>query len=231
MINMINVPFSKDSLKALLEIAKLLKCTYFYAINDGIKTSTFGLGPDMAIIKRIELINNHIINLAPYYPLALMEKDLATLVKNMEENILDKALVTYAIGYDEYFPKYICISDNENNTLVENCISFDNGKRIINSILNELNYYNEPFISLENNEQFNSILETKAKDGLSYFNISNQTIQVMPSILGANKGDKISVRITPINTINNSEIVEFKVDKKSKHCSIFISYRIIPLIR
>lgn len=228
MINKIEMNISKDVLKALLEIAKLLKCAYFYSINNGTKTIYFGLGPDMSILKKIEFLNSEPnIELPINYPIAIMEKDLAAIVKDLDTNNLTCATIIYFIGQNIVFPKYIYTGLNKELSRKE-CISFIDANYIYSYITKELDYYSKEYIDLSDNEQFNFILQSKAKDGLSYFNIENQTIQVMPSILGANKNDTVSIRLNPI--YNNTELIEFKINKKSKHCDILVSYRIIPLI-
>jgi hypothetical protein len=229
-INYTTIFFSRNTLEALLVIAKLLKCNYFYAYNYNNKNKIFGLGPDMSTFKYIKSENE--INIDIPAPLSIMEKDLAYIVKLINENNLDGANVKYAKGYNNIlFPKYIYLMINDSDGVPEfkPCISFFKGKEIYDSIYTEHNAYKSiEFLNLEDNDEFNNILQTKSKEGLSLFNIYNQTIQIMPSILGANKSDKVYFKI--VNFKNYSTVI-FKVNKKSKHCDIYIIYRIIPLIR
>jgi hypothetical protein len=232
-------------LKGLLNIAKIMKCKYFYAFkyyadnwrkpisyegnnNYGDNVFIFGLGADMCTVKTIEFLNNEeIIPMIPIPNIGIMTKDLASIVSEMENKQLMFADIEYDFDINrDYMMKKIIAGE-----CIQPGLSVEESLLKFYSLFPQDVFYNKMnFIPIDNNEEFIKALNLKAKDGLSFINISNQVIPFISSMIGAIKSDKIYFCLSP-GLFKEECIVTFKIYRKSKKCNIYTSYKILSLVR
>ena len=139
----------------------------------------------------------------------------------------------------EYFgPIVFKYSDIVNFTDETECIIDYN---ILNSVINKYNTYinysmNNPVLYtdlvLRDNEQFETLLNLKADQGLKFFKVydaNNNCIEIpmFAGFLSSNKQDKIGITVNDL--LDNHLLIHYTIFKKKINRNIHMYYRILKL--
>jgi len=216
----------------IIELSKKMKAQIITCCSVNGIFFMYGLDKTVSVMKKIQDFSNKPLGELPI-GFSIESKYLSEIEKTIKEtnieyiSIMSLCSEEITNGSNPFynFSKFIVCADLqvpllEFSRYITTCL------RIESVLAGTVSQYG--YIELTNNEEFISILETKADNGVSPLHIGNHLVFISPGMLNVLKDDIVSVSI---NNTSLGSFAIFNIERKKKKCSVQIVFRVMDITK